>query len=84
MNREGSQKKFEILDNYLLRALDIEDHMSFAVYGVYLIRSMWPKNLSNEPFQEILKLLRILIDDTERHKKIIKGLIKRLHEKPGP
>ena len=77
-------KNSNILDNYLFKALDIEDHMSSAVYGVYLLQSTWPANLQPEIFKKIVGLVEYLIQDTEKHKVLIKKLITKLHDQQHP
>jgi hypothetical protein len=37
----------------------------------------WPKNLKPEVFQNIRQYLNILIEDTQKHKKIIMELIEQ-------
>jgi len=61
-------------------ALDIEDQMSKDVYGEYLRRSFWPKNLGKEVFEAIKTSLMILIRETENHQKTFSALKKKMNE----
>lgn len=73
-------KKEKIIGNYLASALDMEDHMSISVYGEYLDRSAWPGDLDEKVFENIKKLLTIVVEDTEMHKKAFLGLQDKLNE----
>jgi CRISPR/Cas system-associated endoribonuclease Cas2 len=75
---ENTRKK--TIGNYLASALDMEDHMSIAVYGEYMQRSVWPSNLSEEAFENIKKLLTVVIEETEMHKRMFSELQKKLNE----
>jgi tryptophanyl-tRNA synthetase len=69
--------KQDTLANFLTAALDMEDEVSNSVYKDYINAKNWPKNLKPEAFQKIKEYLTILIEDTQRHRKIIAGLIKQ-------
>jgi hypothetical protein len=73
-------KKEATIGNYLASALDIEDHMSIEVYGDYMQKSAWPTALSDEAFENIQKLLTVVIEETEMHKKAFSELQKKLNE----
>jgi len=75
-----TEDKKETIGNYLLSALDMEDHMSIDVYGNYMQRSAWPADLNEEAFENIKKLLTIVIEETEMHKKAFSELQKKLNE----
>lgn len=77
---EQEPKKEATIGNYLASALDIEDHMSIEVYGDYMQKSGWPVTLSEEAFENIKKLLTVVIEETERHKKAFSELQKKLNE----
>ena len=79
MNMEEPKKETTI-GNYLASALDIEDHMSIEVYGAYMQKSAWPTTLSEEAFENIKKLLIIVIEETEMHKKAFSALQQKLSE----
>jgi hypothetical protein len=74
-NTAGS--KAVILANFLASALDMEDEISNSVYKDYLEAKNWPENLKPEVFQNIRQYLNILIEDTQKHKKIIMELIEQ-------
>ena len=76
--QEEKQKK--TIGNYLVSALDMEDHMSITVYGEYMNRSAWPARLGEEAFENIKKLLTVVIEETEMHKKAFSELQKKLNE----
>lgn len=67
-------KNNQILSNYLVTALDIEDSMSGKTYGFFLDRDVWPAELNNMAFKNIKNYLNILIEDTKKHQKIIDEL----------
>ncbi|MFA5744833.1 MAG: hypothetical protein WC887_01325 [Candidatus Paceibacterota bacterium] len=74
------QKKEAMIGNYLVSALDMEDQMSIGVYGEYTQKSAWPDTLSDEAFENIQKLLKIVIEETEGHKRAFSELQKKLNE----
>ena len=55
--------------DYLNSALDLEDQMGGEVYGQYLKKEAWPKQLDEAGFLELKQLLDILIEETEEHKR---------------
>jgi hypothetical protein len=65
------------MGGFLASALDMEDQLSKGVYAHYIQRSNWPGGMSDDAFEEIRKRLKILLDDTEKHKKILQALIKK-------
>jgi hypothetical protein len=69
--------KQDTLANFLTAALDMEDEVASSVYKDYVNAKNWPKNLNPEAFQKIKEYLTILIEDTQRHRKIIAELIKQ-------
>lgn len=71
--------KESIIGNYLASALDIEDSMSLDVYGTYLSRSAWPAHMDNEVFENIKKLLAVVVEETEGHKIAFSELQKKLN-----
>lgn len=72
-----ADQKQDTLANFLTAALDMEDCISNSVYKDYVKAENWPKNLKPEDFREIKEYLTILIEDTQRHRKIIAGLIEK-------
>jgi hypothetical protein len=66
-----------ILANFLASALDMEDEISNSVYKDYVDAKNWPKNLKPEIFQNIRQYLNVLIEDTQKHRKIISELIEQ-------
>ena len=74
---EPSGHKQETIAGFLASALDMEDEISNSVYRDYMKRENWPAGLKPDVFEEIKKHLTTLIEDTERHRKTILGLIKQ-------
>jgi len=72
-----AEHKQDTLANFLTAALDMEDQVSSSVYKDYVNAKNWPKTLKPEAFREIKEYLTILIEDTQKHRKIILGLIKQ-------
>ncbi len=62
---------------FFASALDMEEEISNSVYKDYMDAKNWPKNLKPKVFQNIRQYLNVLIEDTQKHKKIISGLIKQ-------
>jgi hypothetical protein len=65
------------LAGFLASALDMEEEISNSVYKDYMDAKNWPKNLKPKVFQNIRQYLNVLIEDTQKHKKIISGLIEQ-------
>ena len=63
---------------YVLSAIDMEENFSNGVYLDYTVRKNWPGDVDGETFGKIQSLLRILIDDTVRHKNMLSGLKEKL------
>ena len=68
----------KIVESYVLSAMDIEENFAHGVYLDYMARKNWPAGIDGETFKEILFLLQILINDTERHKKTLLEMKKKL------
>lgn len=75
---ENKDKK--IISGYLVSALDMEDHMSLEIYGEFLNKNAWPVDLDKEVFENIQQLLKIVVSETEMHKKSFLELQKKLNE----
>jgi hypothetical protein len=71
------EPKPETLAGFLASALDMEDEISNSVYKDYMDLDNWPAGIDLNVFQEIRKHLTVLIEDTRRHRNIIRGLIKQ-------
>ena len=69
INNKHMEEDKKIIGGYLSAALDLEDHMGLDVYGMFLKRESWPDNLDEKVFEEIKKLLNIIITETEGHQK---------------
>lgn len=69
--------KVTTLAGFFASALDMEEVFSNSVYKDYMDAKNWPKNLKPKVFQNIRQYLNVLIEDTQKHKKIILGLIKQ-------
>ena len=70
--------KGKTISGLLVSALGMEDEVTHSVYGDYMERKNWPVELKDETFEEIRKNLTILLDDTKRHRNIIKNLQSKL------
>lgn len=71
------------LAGILLSALDMEDEIAHSVYRDYLDRGNWPVDLKDETFERIREYLTTLLDDTNRHRKIIRHLQSKLGGNDG-
>jgi hypothetical protein len=76
--------KAKILAGFLTEALDLEDKVSISVYKDYMDAKNWPKNLKPEIFQNIKQYLNVLIEDTQKHRKIILGLMQNYGQDKRP
>ncbi|MFA5239004.1 MAG: hypothetical protein WC476_04750 [Phycisphaerae bacterium] len=72
-----AENKQDTLANFLTSALDMEDEIAGSIYKDYMNANNWPKNIKPEVFQKIKEYLTVLIEDTQRHRKIIAGLIEQ-------
>jgi hypothetical protein len=71
------------LQGLLLSALDMEDEIAHSVYRDFMQREKWPADLKDEIFEDIRKYLNILLQDTQKHRKIITHLQSRLEQSNG-
>jgi hypothetical protein len=62
------------IQGLLKSALDMEDEIAHGVYHNYTERENWPTELKDDIFEEIQKYLNTLLDDTKRHKNVVKSL----------
>jgi hypothetical protein len=76
-------KKAKTISGLLASALDMEDEIAHSVYRDYMERKNWPVELKDETFEEIRKNLSILLEDTKRHRNIIKNLQSKLGRDDG-
>jgi len=76
---ETHRKEPKTVQWLLLSALDMEDEIAHSIYRDYMDRENWPDDLKDDVFKEIRKYLTTLLDDTERHRNIIRNL----QSKPG-
>ena len=76
---DTSREEPTTVQGLLLSALDMEDEIAHSVYQDYLERKNWPADLKDEIFEEIQKYLTTLLEETDRHRNIIK----QLQSKPG-
>ena len=65
------------IGDYIISAIDMEETFANGVYRDYTDRKNWPGDLDSETFMKIQSLLKILIDDTEKHKNILTRLKKK-------
>jgi hypothetical protein len=71
---ETDRKEPKTIQGLLLSALDMEDEIAQSVYRDYMDRENWPADLKDDIFEEIQKYLATLLDDTERHRNIVRNL----------
>lgn len=71
-------KEHKTIGGILLSGLDVEETIANGVYKDYMDRKNWPVELKDETFEEIRGYLKVLIDDTARHKNIITYLISKM------
>lgn len=76
-------KKQKLISGILTSALDMEDEIAHSVYLDYMDRNNWPASLKDETFEEIEDYLTTLLDDTQRHRNMIKHLQSKLEESDG-
>ena len=76
-------KKQKMISGILVSALDMEDEIAHSVYLDYLDRKNWPADLKDETFEEIQGYLTTLLDDTQRHRNMIKHLQSKLEQNDG-
>jgi len=69
-----SSKEPQTVQGLLKSALNMEDEIAHGVYRHYTERENWPAELKDDVFEEIQKYLNTLLNDTKRHKNIIKNL----------
>lgn len=80
---EIRQKEPKTVQGLLLSALDMEDEIAHSVYRDYMERENWPADLKDDIFREIRKYLTTLLDDTERHRNIVRNLQSKLGQNNG-
>lgn len=54
----------------------MEDEISSGVYEDYLNRQHWPGQPDDVTLAEIKQRLAVLIEDTNKHKKILQALVR--------
>jgi hypothetical protein len=64
----------DTISGVLASALNMEDEISGGVYQDYLNPKNWPAELDKDVYLDIRKRLTVLIQGTEKHKKILQGL----------
>jgi hypothetical protein len=67
----------------LLSALDMEDEIAHSIYRDYMDRKNWPAGITEDVFDEIRKNLTILLNDTQKHRNIIRALQSKLDTSHG-
>jgi len=82
-NAKAHSKKHKMISGILLSALDMEDEIAHSIYLDYIDRRNWPADLKDETFEEIRNYLTTLLDDTQRHRNIIKHLQSKLDQNDG-
>ena len=82
-NAKAHPQKPKTISGLLISALDMEDEIAHSIYRDYMARRNWPADLRDETFEEIRKHLTTLLDDTQRHRNIIKNLQSKLSHHDG-
>lgn len=77
--RENTDKQQDfdsekILAGYIASALDTEDRVVESIYVDYMKRDAWPVTMKEEAMQSIWAMLGILLEDTQKHKRILLSL----------
>ena len=80
---ETCRKEPKTVQGLLLSAMDMEDEIAHSVYRDYMERENWSAELKDDIFKEIQKYLTTLLDDTERHRNIVRNLQSRLGPNDG-
>ena len=80
---ETHHKEPKTVQGLLLSALDMEDEIAHSIYRDYLNRRNWPADLKDETFERIREYITTLLDDTDRHRRIIKHLQSKLDGSDG-
>lgn len=78
-----TSRKHKIISGILVSALEMEDEIAHSVYLDYMDRKNWPADLKDETFEEIQNYLTTLLDDTQRHRNLIKRLQSKLEQYDG-
>ena len=66
------------ISGLLMSSLNMEDEIAHSMYQQYLDRENWPVELKEDVFDEIQKHLSTLLNDTQRHRTMIKHLQSKL------
>lgn len=80
---DTDRKELKTIQGLLLSALDMEDEIAHSVYRDFMEWENWPASLKDENFEEVRKYLTTLLDDTEKHRKVIIHLQSKLGENNG-
>jgi hypothetical protein len=67
----------------LISALDMEDEIAHGVYSDYMDRKNWPEGIKDKTFNQICSYLATLLEDTHRHRNIVKSLQAKLERDDG-
>jgi hypothetical protein len=57
------------IGTFLLSAIDMEEQFANSVYSDYTKRKNWPADIDEQTYQQIQEILKMLLEDTDRHKK---------------
>ena len=82
-NIKSKPKIPKTISGFLMSALNMEDDIAHSVYRDYTDRKNWPAELKDETFEKILMNLTILLDETKKHRNIIKHLQSKLDHDNG-
>lgn len=82
-HKEPSGTRPKMIAGILQSALGIEEEISGSVYRDYMDRRNWPAEIKDETFEEIRKGLDTLLNDTRRHKRMVRFLLSKLESHDG-
>ena len=80
---ETCRKEPKTVQGLLLSAMDMVDEIAHSVYRDYMERENWPEDFKDDIFEEIRKYLTTLLNDTERHRNIVRNLQSKLGQNNG-
>ncbi len=74
----AASKGLTTAEGLLVSALDMEDEIAHSVYVDYMDQRNWPEGIKEKTLDQIRRYLTILLEDTRRHRKIVRSLQTKL------
>jgi len=74
-------KELTTAEGLLVSALDMEDEIAHSVYVDYMDHRNWPEGIKEKTLDQIRRYLTMLLEDTRRHRKIVKSLQAKLRHR---